>query len=282
MEFSREIYWNVGHRAGNPDPHVPADPGGAGGAGLGLLAPHPGLPPGSAAAAHRRTPRPVDHGAAPALAQTRVLRVPGAGTAHGLFFWGFVLLFIGTCLVCLQADFAPSPVRHHLSPGPFYLVFSAVLDLAGAARPSLMLAGLAVRRYLVRPAGLETRRDDALMPGLLLAILVTGFFIEGARMAATELGTPAGRLVARRAALRQGPLRPEPCRPAHPARGAVVAAPAARPELHRPDPLHQAAPPPDHPRQLSLRRPPPHRRAGHPRSRGRNAARASAPPGSPT
>ena len=53
-----------------------------------------------------------------------------------------------------------------------------------------MLSGLCVRRYLLRPAGLETKRDDALMHGLLLAILLTGFVIEGARMAATELGTP--------------------------------------------------------------------------------------------
>jgi Fe-S oxidoreductase len=42
----------------------------------------------------------------------------------------------------------------------------------------------------VRPEGLETTKDDAIMHGLLFAILLTGFFIEGARMAVTELGTP--------------------------------------------------------------------------------------------
>ena len=66
-----------------------------------------------------------------------------------------------------------------------------------------MLAGLFVRRYLVKPAGLETRREDALIHGLLMVILVTGFIIEGARMAATELGTdlavwsPVGLLFAK-------------------------------------------------------------------------------------
>ena len=54
----------------------------------------------------------------------------------------------------------------------------------------LMLLGLFVRRYLVRPEGLETRKDDALMHGLLFAILLSGFVLEGARMAVTELGTP--------------------------------------------------------------------------------------------
>jgi Fe-S oxidoreductase len=54
----------------------------------------------------------------------------------------------------------------------------------------VMLAGLFVRRYLVKPEGLETKWDDAIMHGLLFTILITGFLIEGARMAATELGTP--------------------------------------------------------------------------------------------
>ena len=57
-----------------------------------------------------------------------------------------------------------------------------------------MLVGLLMRRYLVRPAGLETKKDDAIMHALLLAILLTGFVIEGARMAATELGTPLARI----------------------------------------------------------------------------------------
>ncbi len=68
----------------------------------------------------------------------------------------------------------------------------------------VMLAGLFVRRYLVRPAGLESSRDDAIMHGLLFAILITGFVIEGARMAVTELPhdpalavwSPVGLLIA--------------------------------------------------------------------------------------
>jgi len=53
-----------------------------------------------------------------------------------------------------------------------------------------MLGGLLVRRYIFAPAGLEISRDDAIMHGLLIAIIITGFVIEGARMAVTELGTP--------------------------------------------------------------------------------------------
>ena len=117
------------------------------------------------------------------------MRVPGAGTAHGLFFWGFFLLFVGTCLIVVQADFTDLLFGVKFLKGTFYKLFSLVLDLAGLVA-IVMLVGLFVRRYLVRPKGLETKSDDALMHGLLFAILITGFLIEGARMAVTELGTP--------------------------------------------------------------------------------------------
>ena len=123
------------------------------------------------------------------LLQTRVLNVRGPGIAHALFFWGFFLLFIGTCLIVLQADFTDLLFGIKFLKGPFYLGFSLVLDIAGLVAV-VMLAGLMVRRYLVRPKGLESKKDDAYMHLLLFAILITGFVIEGARMAVTELGTP--------------------------------------------------------------------------------------------
>ena len=113
----------------------------------------------------------------------------GAGTAHAVFFWSFFLLFIGTLLIVAQADFTDLFFGVKFLKGNFYLGFSLVLDLAGLAAIGMLL-GLAVRRYLIRPEGLTTKGDDALMHGLLLAILVTGFVIEGARMAVTEMGTP--------------------------------------------------------------------------------------------
>jgi Fe-S oxidoreductase/nitrate reductase gamma subunit len=120
------------------------------------------------------------------LLQRKVLRVKGPGFAHGLFFWGFFLLFIGTCLVAAQADFTDLFFGFRFLTGDFYKLFSLVLDLAGLAAIAMLL-GLLVRRYLVRPKGLETGRDDAIMHALLFAILLTGFAIEGARMAVTEL-----------------------------------------------------------------------------------------------
>lgn len=189
MELTRELYWNVGH-------------------GVTTLLPMYLLTFAAIAvlvnAALRRIrvyrqAQPLDRFDQPVLRtrtllknvllQSKVMRVKGAGTAHGLFFWGFGLLFIGTCLVALQADFTDPLFDFRFLTGPFYLIFSLVLDLAGLAA-IIMLIGLAIRRYLVRFKELETSVDDAIMHGLLLAILVGGFVIEGARMAVTELGSP--------------------------------------------------------------------------------------------
>ncbi len=122
-----------------------------------------------------------------AFSQALVMRVKGSGTLHGIFFFGFFLLFIGTTLVFIQADLTDPLFDWKFLTGGFYLLFSLVLDLAGLAA-ILMVAGLAVRRYLKRPEGLPNVWDNALMLGLLMVILVTGFVIEGARMAVTELG----------------------------------------------------------------------------------------------
>lgn len=202
MEFTREIYWNVGHGAGTLVPMY-----------LLTLAAFVLLGWGAWQRIKvYRKGRPLQRSDDLAgrfstafyqvLGQVRVTRVAGAGTAHGLFFWGFLLLFIGTCLVGLQADFTDPLFGLKFLKGHFYLFFSLVLDLAGAVA-ICMLAGLLVRRYLVKPAGLETRREDAYIHILLMIILVTGFVIEGARMAATELGTdlaawsPVGLLFAK-------------------------------------------------------------------------------------
>ena len=188
MEFSREIYWNVGH-------------------GVGTLLPMYLLTLASIAilvSAFMKRVKVYKQGQSVdrldqlpvrilnliknVLLQSKVLWVKGPGLAHGLFFWGFFLLFLGTCLIVVQADFTDLLFDVKFLKGNFYLFFSVVLDIAGLVAV-LMLGGLFVRRYFVRPEGLETSKDDAIMHGLLFAILISGFVIEGARMAVTELGT---------------------------------------------------------------------------------------------
>ncbi|MCM2357447.1 MAG: heterodisulfide reductase-related iron-sulfur binding cluster [Geobacteraceae bacterium] len=120
------------------------------------------------------------------LAQRKVLRVPGPGLLHAFFFWGFGLLFIGTLLIMAQADFSAPVLGVVFLKGAFYEVFSLVLDVAGVVA-LLMLGGLLIRRFFIRPEGLEIVRDDYVVHALLFAIILTGFATEGVRMAATEI-----------------------------------------------------------------------------------------------
>ncbi len=120
------------------------------------------------------------------LTQARVRRRAIAGTFHACFFWGFALLFVGTLLIMLQADLTQPLFGVVFLKGNFYRIYSLALDLAGLVA-LVMLGGLLVRRFVLRPQGLESVRDDYLLHALLFAILLTGFAIEGARMAATEL-----------------------------------------------------------------------------------------------
>ena len=201
MEASREIYWNIGH---GPWTLVPmylftlmalAYLAWAGWQRLQLY--RQGRPvvrtdqPGSRVAAMF----------ADVLLQRKVLRVAFPGLLHALFFWGFLLLLIGTALIVVQADFTDLLFGVRFLKGTFYKLFSLVLDLAGLLSVA-MLVGLFVRRYLFRPEGLETKVDDLIMHALLITILLTGFVIEGCRMAVTEVGaplafwSPVGRLTA--------------------------------------------------------------------------------------
>ncbi|MFW2368675.1 MAG: heterodisulfide reductase-related iron-sulfur binding cluster [Desulforhopalus sp.] len=189
MEFTREIYWNVGHGALTLIPMY-----------LLAIAAVTILVKGfwqriTVYKQGRQLERKDNLGARVSdmvtniLLQKKVTRVRWAGMFHGLFFWGFFLLFIGTTLIVIQADFTDLLFDYVFLKGTFYILFSITLDIAGLVC-LVMLAALFIRRYVLKPEGLETKRDDAIMHGLLFLILVTGFIIEGARMAVTELGSP--------------------------------------------------------------------------------------------
>lgn len=135
--------------------------------------------------------------------QLQVMRVKVPGLTHAFLFWGMLTLFIGTLLVMLQVDFTEPLFGQVFLVGTFYRIFSLALDLAGLIA-MVMLFGFAVRRFIHRPEGLKITVDDYVVHLSLGAILLTGFFVEGARMAATELQanpvlawfSPIGRLAA--------------------------------------------------------------------------------------
>lgn len=143
------------------------------------------------------------------VGHARVVKSRYAGIFHVLFFAGFVVLFAGTLVVWLQVDFGLPIMR-----GNFYLYFqSLTLDLFGLlAIVGLLMA--ACRRTFFRPRRLENSWRDVVAEGALLAILVSGFMIEGLRLVATAdpwaAWSPVGLAVGRGlgALLPEGALRP--------------------------------------------------------------------------
>ncbi|MDH5541760.1 MAG: heterodisulfide reductase-related iron-sulfur binding cluster [Nitrospinota bacterium] len=123
-----------------------------------------------------------------ALLQAKVLKVWSSGGMHALFFWGFMLLLLGTTLTFIQADITEPFFDIRFLHGSFYKIFSLTLDVAGLIA-IVMLGGLFVRRFIIRPEGLETRLGDYAIHLLLFTILITGFVLEGIRIAATEYQT---------------------------------------------------------------------------------------------
>ncbi|KKM09754.1 iron-sulfur-binding reductase [Clostridiales bacterium PH28_bin88] len=109
----------------------------------------------------------------------RILREAYPGLMHFFIFWGFLVLFIGTLIVMLEADLGIKTLR-----GTFYLWYSLALDIAGL----LAIVGIVMawfRRYVLKPERLDSAADDAYALLLIFAILLTGFILEGLRMNAT-------------------------------------------------------------------------------------------------
>src|SRR5512136_2280494 len=129
MEATREIYWNVGHGVIFPMYLFTAIAVAACAYGFykRVQVYRQGQPLNRLDNLSGRIGRLVKN----LVGQLKVLRVPGPGVPHALFFWGFVLMFIGTLLVMAQADFSDPLFRIRFLRGSFYKLYSLVLDLAG-------------------------------------------------------------------------------------------------------------------------------------------------------
>ncbi|MDI3317334.1 MAG: heterodisulfide reductase-related iron-sulfur binding cluster [Bacillota bacterium] len=115
------------------------------------------------------------------ILQIRLLRDALSGPMHLFLSWGFVVLFLGTVVVFLQADLGLPVMR-----GPFYLYFQSIsLDVFGAL--ALIATVVAAwRRYVERLPRLSRTVQDWVILALFAVILLTGFVIEGLRIEVTR------------------------------------------------------------------------------------------------
>ncbi|MFH0727305.1 MAG: (Fe-S)-binding protein [Pseudomonadota bacterium] len=113
--------------------------------------------------------------------QIRLARNTFGGVFHGFIFWGFVVFLLATGIIMVDYDFNIPLMRGHL-----YLYFqSLVVDFCGAAALiGLLMAG--VRRWLIKPGKLVYTAESNFILAAIIAIILTGFLIEGSRIAATN------------------------------------------------------------------------------------------------
>ncbi len=100
-----------------------------------------------------------------------------AGTMHLLIMWGFIGLFVGTVLI--SADYWV----YHFLKGTFYLWYSTSLEIVGV----MLAVGLLwafIRRYVQQVARLERRPEDFVVVVFLFLVVLSGFAVEGLRLAA--------------------------------------------------------------------------------------------------
>ncbi len=122
--------------------------------------------------------------------QKRVLRDRRPGSMHALIFFGFLALFIGTDIIAVEEDFTVpliGPDAGKILVGGFYQSYETILDIMGL----VFIAGLAWaawRRYKVRPDRLHNRPTDAWVLGCLLFVAISGYVMEGLRLANQSIG----------------------------------------------------------------------------------------------
>ncbi len=131
------------------------------------------------------------------LGHKRMLREPYPGLMHFLIFWACIIFLIATAM----ESFAYYTIN--FLQGTFYIYYSIITDIFGV----LIVVGVliaAFRRYVQKPACLDNKGEDAWALILIIVVVLSGFLVEGFRMAATEIAphpdwavySPGGLMVA--------------------------------------------------------------------------------------
>lgn len=107
----------------------------------------------------------------------KILKSKFPGFFHSLIFYSFAVLFVTTAVVFIDNDFGI-----HVFKGVCYVVLSVASEVAGI----FILVGVAMagwRRYVLKPDTLKTNSTDAVSLILLTLIVITGYLVEGLRIA---------------------------------------------------------------------------------------------------
>ena len=126
-----------------------------------------------------------------AVGQFRTAQEVYAGIMHLMIFWGMVALLFGTILATVDWDVTHLLFGFQFLTGGVYVVYELILDIMGL----LLVVGLAMaayRRYIIRPPRLQNipgrgfTWDDAYAIVMLALIAVSGYLVEGLRIAVVK------------------------------------------------------------------------------------------------
>jgi Fe-S oxidoreductase/nitrate reductase gamma subunit len=110
---------------------------------------------------------------------------------HLTIFWGTVALLIGTALATIDWDVTHLLFDFQFLVGVVYVLFEVILDIFGL----LLIVGIAMaiyRRYIARPSRLQNfpiqglTAEDAVILVILTLIAISGYLVEGLRIAVTQ------------------------------------------------------------------------------------------------
>jgi Fe-S oxidoreductase/nitrate reductase gamma subunit len=110
-----------------------------------------------------------------------LLRDPAAGLMHSCIYFGFLVLFAATVILEIDHQLPPSLKFLH---GSVYQAYKATANTFGIVFVVGLLWAIA-RRYVQRPyrIRIKTKPEDAVILAVLLVIGITGFLVEGLRIA---------------------------------------------------------------------------------------------------
>ena len=116
-----------------------------------------------------------------AVGQGRTIKRRYAGIFHTLVYTGFIVLFLATTVVAIHHD---TPL--HIMKGHFYLIFqSLIVDIFGL----FVMVGVAlaaIRRWISKPKLLVYTDEASWILVTIFVMALTGFMVEGWRIAVTN------------------------------------------------------------------------------------------------
>jgi Fe-S oxidoreductase/nitrate reductase gamma subunit len=125
-----------------------------------------------------------------AIGQKRTVQDILPGLMHLAIFWGIAILFLGTALATIDWDVTHLLFGFQFLKDGFYVVYELVLDIFGIFL--LMGLGYAIyRRLIQRPDRLQNiplnrAWENPYILGILTFITLSGYLIEGLRIAVTQ------------------------------------------------------------------------------------------------